>query len=159
MEEWKTHPEHPKYEVSNLGKVRHALHKHVIVKPIHRGPHYAVILGIHNVLLRHLVADVWVPNFEKHKNVRHKNGDLHDNRSENLEWYSKSCKGGRKKQRSEGITVSLSSDSSWEERLSQITFSRPPRTVTQDSETGEWIVQIKFDNEEDAKMFAHENEL
>jgi hypothetical protein len=151
-EQWKTHTRYTKYEVSNLGNIRHTAHTHVYVKPVHRGPHYAVVLGIHTPTLRQVVAEVWVPNETGHANVRHKNGDAHDNRAENLEWYSKSCRGGRKKYNAEGITVTASSDMSWEDRLSEVTFSTPTpsRTVMKDRDTGEWVVQYtriaQFDN-------------
>ena len=158
-EQWKTHPQHTKYEVSNLGNIRHVVYKQILVKPVHRGPHYAVVLGIHTPTLRQVVADVWVPNETGHTNVRHKNGDTHDNRADNLEWYSRSYNGGRrKKHNTEGITITTFSDSSWEDRLSEVTFStpKPKQTIVKNNNTGKWVVQCTFDTAEDAIAFANQ---
>lgn len=39
------------------------------------------------VKVAYLVARAFVPNAELRRYVRHKNGDVRDNRAENLEWY------------------------------------------------------------------------
>ena len=44
----------------------------------------------------YVVARAWVPNAEGREFVRHKNGDLRDNRAENLEWCDEKEKGARK---------------------------------------------------------------
>lgn len=44
----------------------------------------------------YIVARAWVPNLEGRKYVRHKNGDLRDNRACNLEWSDEKEEGARR---------------------------------------------------------------
>jgi hypothetical protein len=46
--------------------------------------------------LHKLVAETFIPQPDHCDNVRHINGDAHDNRVSNLEWYKIHRKGGRR---------------------------------------------------------------
>lgn len=92
------------YEVSSYGRVR-SLDRHIVRKndadyrlkgrvltPKTYKRHYAKVrLIIANVSdneyhVHRLVADAFVENPKGFPNVRHINGDIHDNRADNLEW-------------------------------------------------------------------------
>jgi hypothetical protein len=123
-EQWRAYAKNPKLEVSNMGNVRATGRTHTI-PPNHCGKHHTIVAlgGVFN--LRYMVAEMWVPNTHSRSCVRHINGDTHDNRASNLEWYSPLRKGGRPKK---DITPSTDS-SSWEDKLDRIPFPDDPASV------------------------------
>ena len=127
MEEWKIYDKNPKYSVSNMGHVRKTGFTYDI-KPKHFGRYHRITdAGKIDVCLHTLVGEVWLPKLPNTDSVKHINGDKHDNRASNLEWHKK--KPGR---RSKASTVTT--DSSWEETLSQVTFrSIEEHTVINDN--------------------------
>lgn len=94
-EVWKEIPEFPKYKVSNMGRVCGAQEDIIgTVNWAWNGLYYIVTLmnktKIKKKFVHVLVAEAFVenPNPEEYKFVRHINGDINDNRAENLMWYS-----------------------------------------------------------------------
>jgi hypothetical protein len=85
-EVWKTIEEFPRYEVSNIGRVRQVQTKHVRT-PFNNGNYYQVDLypGKQTRQIHRLVAENFLG---KHPgmHVNHKNGNKLDNRLDNLEW-------------------------------------------------------------------------
>lgn len=161
-EQWRVYQTNPKFEVSNMGNVRWIGGKEPVeVVPKRIGRYYRVQQGGLFINLHMLVAEVWLdkPKTRNKLTVKHIDEDTHNCKASNLEWYRVENKGGRKKHNAEGITVTASSDSSWEDRLSQISFSTPPKIIQRDSETGEWVVYKRaatFTSEEDAIAFANQ---
>jgi hypothetical protein len=98
-EVWKTIEEFPHYSVSNLGNVKRASHPTwKSGPPLKQKPHSG---GYSYVILSHfgktytrtthrLVAKAFLPEDLERPEVNHKNGVKHDNRSENLEWVTRS---------------------------------------------------------------------
>lgn len=70
-----------------MGNVRQTGYKQHII-PYHAGKHYTIVGFGAMFHLRYMVAETWVPNTQSRKCVRHINGDTHDNRAANLEWYT-----------------------------------------------------------------------
>jgi len=134
MEEWKIYDKNPKYSVSNMGRVRKTTNSgntpiDVYIIPKHKGKYRLVCDEKLYILLHTLVGEVWLPKLPNTDNIKHINGDTHDNRASNLEWYRISRKGGRRSKAS-----IVTTDSSWEETLSQVTFrSIEEHTVINDN--------------------------
>lgn len=146
-----------------MGNVRWVGGKeHIEIIPKRVGRYYRIQQGGLFMNLHILVAEVWLekPKTCNRLTVRYIDDNTRNNNVSNLEWYEVPFLGGRrKKYNAEGITITASSDSSWEDRLSQVTFSAPPKTVIRDPETGEWVVYKRaatFDCEEDAIAFANQ---
>lgn len=87
------------YQVSNMGRIRHHVEEYnayVLLKQTanKNSRHLYVRIGTddattkkHNLLVARLVAFAFCPNHSAERNtVNHKNGDIADNRAENLEW-------------------------------------------------------------------------
>lgn len=82
-----------KYEVSNFGRVRNA--RGAMLKPfLTHGGYLMVALcdkgSKTNYRLNRLVAEAFIPNPDRKKEVNHKNGRKTDNNAVNLEWSTKS---------------------------------------------------------------------
>lgn len=91
------------YQVSNMGRIRHHVKEHdayVLLKQTANksSRHLYVRIGTdtttaktRNLLVARLVAFSFCPNHSIERDmVNHKNGDVADNRAENLEWVSQS---------------------------------------------------------------------
>lgn len=84
------------YQVSNFGRVRN--HKGVILalnkRPSNTQERYLIKLSKNNkkrsFLVHRLVATAFIPNPEDKETVNHIDGDPLNNRSDNLEWATKS---------------------------------------------------------------------
>lgn len=96
MEEiWKRVQEYPRYEVSNLGRIRaiyiRGIKRNKILKPKLTKKGYLEISLYRerkhkSFRLHRLVAQSFIPNPNNLPQVNHKNGNKLDNRAENLEW-------------------------------------------------------------------------
>lgn len=88
-EVWRKVRGYRNYSVSNLGRVRNDKTQRIL-KPFKSKGRYRVSLyedGDPEVyLVSRLVADAFVPNPERKREVMHKNGDVTDNAASNLEW-------------------------------------------------------------------------
>lgn len=89
-EVWKTYAKLPGYEVSSLGNVRNAKRKKVIA-PFHlRGGARIVNLSIRgkrkSVRVARMVAETFLPNPDGLPYVGHSDGDLSNDRIDNLKW-------------------------------------------------------------------------
>lgn len=89
-EEWRAAPQCPNYEVSNLGRVRHAMKGTIKGSPVARNGYRVVNLwqrGVGRVYTVHsLVAEAFVGERPKGWSVNHIDGDKMNNLPENLEY-------------------------------------------------------------------------
>jgi hypothetical protein len=90
MEEWRTIPDFPNYEITETGKIRHKEKKKTRkASPSKRG--YPVISlrkdGKHYLRTIHiLVAKTFIPNPENKPEINHKDGNKWNYNINNLEW-------------------------------------------------------------------------
>jgi hypothetical protein len=86
MEQWVVIPDFPMYQISNLGRVRRG---HRYLDPCTNQYRY-VSLCVNskktNRYVHRLVAELFTPNFDKKKKVIHIDGDINNNRLDNLRW-------------------------------------------------------------------------
>lgn len=86
MEQWKTIPDFQNYQVSNLGCVRRNFR---ILDPC-RNEYRYVSLSVKskktNKYVHRLVAELFLPNPDNKKKVIHIDGDINNNRLDNLRW-------------------------------------------------------------------------
>lgn len=104
---WKDIPEHPHYQVSNLGNVKRVAYERKskngygecvvkytekVLKPQNFGGHnnryYAVRLDKKTVCIHRLVAEIFIPNPENKPCVDHIDNNPHNNSVDNLRWLS-----------------------------------------------------------------------
>ena len=90
-ERWKIIPQHPVYEISNLGRVRNYATSRVL-KPFQDNHGYARITlpGNKKYKLHRLVAIQWVPNPDDKPQVAHLDADRTNARVDNLMWVTQS---------------------------------------------------------------------
>ena len=90
MEIWKTIKDHPKYEVSDLGNVRHITRKQIRI-PQDNGNGYKFIQIKENgkavrFYIHRAVAEAFIPNPEGKEFVNHLDECKSNNAASNLEW-------------------------------------------------------------------------
>lgn len=88
-EVWVTCCRFPKYEVSNTGNVRHKGKEDNLRFTFTRGYAYVHLQGVnkpHRVSVHRLVAEAFVVNPNKYREVNHKDENKANNNAENLEW-------------------------------------------------------------------------
>lgn len=87
MEEiWKNIEEDPRYQISNLGRVRGTKGKIMTPKADTKGYHRVTISGTGTRKVHRLVAQAFIQNPENKAQVNHKNTIKTDNYASNLEW-------------------------------------------------------------------------
>lgn len=123
MEEWRDIPGFPKYQISNLGRVKSLNYKRTnqehLLTPVSLPDEY-VFVNIWSggqvlaVKIHKLVALAFLPNPEENQELHHINHKRYDNRVENLMWVTKSynCL-NRKKTTNTGHQM-ITKDSRWE---------------------------------------------
>lgn len=99
-EQWRLILGYDGYEVSNKGRVRHYVERYktyILLKPNINQLTGRVYMNItadkkrNNFILARLVAHAFVEGYSEERNiVNHKNGDITNNCSDNLEWVSQS---------------------------------------------------------------------
>jgi hypothetical protein len=99
-EEWVLCAVDPRYEASNLGRIRNAATKH-IRKPSNAGEGYhSIVVSLQKkyvaYYVHHLVARAFLGPIPIGQEVSHKNGDKTDNRSVNLVYETHKDNVGRK---------------------------------------------------------------
>ena len=86
---WEEILDHPNYHVSNLGRVKHIKFNRILAQRFDKS-RLKVNLSTNGVaetrIVHRLVAEAFIPNPDGNRRVQHKNGDCHDNRSDNLQW-------------------------------------------------------------------------
>lgn len=89
-EEWILIEEHPRYMVSNFGRVLNARTQRILKQCVNSAGYKKVVLNGKNKYVHRLVADAYVQNPNGLPEVNHKDGNKWNNTVENLEWVSKS---------------------------------------------------------------------
>lgn len=85
-EEWRTIQEFPKYEVSNLGKVRNKDTLHILHFFTQNCGYDVISFSKVKRTIHRLVAIAFLPNPNNLKYVNHIDGNKHNNTVSNLEW-------------------------------------------------------------------------
>lgn len=87
IEEFKEIEEFPKYEVSNLGRVRNKNTGKILkTRKSNSGYLYVSFWRDHNRFVHRLVAKTFIPNPNNYPEVNHINEDKENNCIDNLEW-------------------------------------------------------------------------
>lgn len=132
MEGWKEYPHNISYQISNHGNIRIITKKEVSFIPCkftHTGKYYSLFGGGISKCVHMMVAETFLERPERTDNVRHKNGNTHDNRVENLEWYTIQRKGGRPKKTDGNGNTLPSVTTDWQEKLDKIPFPDEQESV------------------------------
>lgn len=96
IEVWKDIEESTGYQVSNFGNIKSLKRDNpIILKPFLRCKRYLGVKLSHNgkeqrVYIHRLVAKYFLPNPENKKQIHHIDGNLRNNRVDNLKWVSQS---------------------------------------------------------------------
>jgi hypothetical protein len=85
MTNWKQHPEHTNYEISNDGQVRNIKTQYLLKYTLSDGYHRVHLCG-KRYRVHRLVAETYLPNPDAKKFVNHIDGVRDHNRVENIEW-------------------------------------------------------------------------
>lgn len=92
--EWKTVVEYDKYEVNNLGEIRHKNRKHILSPRKNSSGYGYVAFNINgqrkNFAIHRIVANAFIPNPNGYTEVNHKDYNRLNNCVGNLEWVSSS---------------------------------------------------------------------
>lgn len=95
-EQWRPIDDFPKYEISNMGRVKSLNYNHTKVKKvlkIHSGNNGYLMVTLYDIqgkaylkAIHRLVATTFIPNPQNFRCVNHKDENKHNNCVTNLEW-------------------------------------------------------------------------
>lgn len=92
--EWRVVKEYDRYEVNQLGEIRHRQRKKVLTPRYNKGGYGYVNFNINghrtNFAIHRIVANAFIPNPEHKLEVNHIDGNTKNNRADNLEWATSS---------------------------------------------------------------------